>query len=369
VTVSNLSPSVAPGSRARRSPRLWIGLLSLLLLALIATSAHIGSTGTHDTKTTLRGALALLGLGESLPPAQQMIVELRIWRSLVAALVGAALALSGALLQGVFRNDLASPAILGLSSGAGLGASIAILVIGGYGPLTLVQSASGAAPFVVAGAAFIGSATVTVLVVALATTGGRISVPSLLLVGIAINAVAAGLIAAIQSFATRDFEVARAMMVWSFGTLDDRQSIHALFATAAVLIPACVLPFVSVELDLFAGGEEDAQALGVDTQRTKVLALVAAALAAALAVAVAGQIAFVGLVVPHLVRLLFGRSHRYLLPMSLLGGAVFLLGADVLQRHFLGATLPLQPGVVMSLVGGPFFLYLLVKNRSSIQAW
>jgi len=332
-------------------------------------SAHVGSTGSRDPRTTLRGALGLLGVGEGLEPGPQMIVELRIWRTLVAALVGASLALSGALLQGVFRNDLASPAILGLSSGAGLGASVAILILGGYGPMTLVQSASSAAPLFVTGLAFVGAAGVTVLVVALATTGGRISVPTLLLVGIAINAVAAGSIAAIQSFAVRDFEVARAMMVWSFGTLDDRQAIHAACAVGALLLAASVLPFVATELDLFAAGEEDAQALGVDTGRVKLLALAAAALAASTAVSVAGQIAFVGLVVPHLLRLVFGRSHRGLLPLSLLGGAVFLLGADFLQRALLGTSAQLQPGVVMSLLGGPFFLFLLVKNRARIQAW
>lgn len=341
----------------------------MLLSGLAIASVHVGSTGVHDSRTTLQGFLGLLGLSDGLAAGQQMIVELRVWRTLVAALVGASLALSGALLQGVFRNDLASPAILGLSSGAGLGASVAILIIGGYGPLTLVRSASSAAPLFVTAAAFLGSAGVTALVVALATTGGRISVPTLLLVGIAINAVAAGSIAAIQSFAVRDFEVARAMMVWSFGTLDDRQAIHALFSAGALALSASVLPFVSTELDLFAAGEEDALALGVDTARVKLLALVAAALAASVAVSVAGQIAFVGLVVPHLLRLLFGRSHKHLLGMSMLGGAVFLLGADVLQRACFGTSAQLQPGVAMSLIGGPFFLFLLVRNRERIQGW
>jgi iron complex transport system permease protein len=121
-------------------------------------------------------------------------------------------------------------------------------------------------------------------------------------------------------------------------------------------------------MDLFVGGEEDALALGVAVQRVKVLALLAASIAAAAAVAVAGQIAFVGLVVPHLLRLVSGRSHRTLLPLCLLGGSVFLLGADLLQRVCLG-DLALQPGVVMSILGGPFFLYLLIRNKKAIQAW
>jgi iron complex transport system permease protein len=155
---------------------------------------------------------------------------------------------------------------------------------------------------------------------------------------------------------------------WTFGTLDDRTPVHVWIGLVGVGLAAAVIPFVALELDLFAGGEEDAETLGVDPGRIKLLALVAAALAAAVAVAVAGQIAFVGLVVPHLVRLTVGSSHRRLLPLCLVGGPVFLLGADVVQRWLLGGK-ALQPGVLMSLVGGPFFLFLLVRNKRALRAW
>jgi len=359
--------AVAVGRRAR-SPLAWAVGLGGLLLVLIGVSVCSGSAGRYSVGETLRGLLAVAGLGAPLPAPGQTIVELRLYRTVVSAGVGSALALSGALLQGVFRNGLASPSIIGVSSGASLGAALAILTLGGYGPLFLLERVSGAAPFFVTAGAFAGASGVTFLVLALSTTGGRISVPTLLLVGIAVNAMVGGVLAAVQSSVLMDFEVARAVFAWGFGTLDDRSLTHAVLVLAGLAAAASVTPFVAIELDLFAGGEDDARALGVHAGRVKALALGAAALAAAVAVAVAGQVAFVGLIVPHMLRLVVHRSHRVLLPLSLLGGAVFLLGTDVLQRWILGDAY-LRPGVVMSLLGGPFFLFLLVKNRAGIESW
>ncbi len=340
-------------------------------LALVLVSLASLRTGTSDLDglgRSARGVAAWLGLASPLPGAEQTIVELRLFRVLVGLGVGAALSLSGALLQGVFRNDLASPSILGISSGAALGASMAILVLGGYGPRVLTDAAAAYAPAAVSLSAFAGATLVLILVTLLGSSGGRVSVPTLLLVGIALNAACGGLLTAIQSFVLEDFEIARAMMSWTFGTIDDRAAWHAGAVWAALLVSALVIPFVALELDLFAGGEEDARALGVHTQRTKLLALGAAALCASVAVAVAGQIVFVGLLVPHILRQISGRSHRSLLPLCLLGGPLFLVGTDLVQRLAF-ADAYLQPGVTMSLVGGPFFLYLLLRNRAQIQAW
>jgi iron complex transport system permease protein len=288
---------------------------------------------------------------------------------LVTVGVGAGLSLSGALLQGVFRNGLASPSILGISSGAMVGASVAVLVIGGYGPGGLAERAAGVAPLVVSGLGFAGALATALLVTVLATRSGRVSVPTLLLVGIAINACLGGVLAAIQSLTLReDFEVARAIFSWTFGSLSDRSGVHAAIVWSGVALAALSIPFVALELDLFAAGEDDAHGLGVDTARVKLLALGAASLAAGVAVAVAGQIAFVGLVVPHLLRLVTGASHKSLLPLCLVGGPVLLLGADLVQRSLL-ADAALQPGVTMSLIGGPFFLLLLVRNRGAIRSW
>jgi iron complex transport system permease protein len=194
-------------------------------------------------------------------------------------------------------------------------------------------------------------------------------VPTLLLLGVAANACLGGALAALQEWLYEaDYERSRAVFSWTFGNLADRTSEQVI--TLLVLVPLAVLavPFVARELDLLAGGEEDAEALGVDTRRAKLLAVTAASLAAAAAVAVAGQIAFVGLVVPHILRSLFGHGHTRLLPGCVLGGAVFLLGAD-LVNHVLLAERALRPGVMLSLIGGPFFLALVLRRRAEVRTW
>jgi iron complex transport system permease protein len=342
-------------------------VLAGLWVLLVVASLGVGPADLHDPVELSRGALGALGLGAGLSdPSLQLIVELRLWRALTAGAVGGALALAGALLQGLFRNGLASPAVLGVTAGATLGATAAIALLGGLGAVAL--SGLVGSPALVTAAGFVGAVLVAALVFTLATSRGRVSVPTLLLAGIAANTILAGLIAAIQSIALSDFELSRAIFAWSFGTLDDRLLGHVLLAGGGMLAAAAVIPFVATELDLLAGGEDDARALGVPVGRVQVLAIGAAALATATAVSVAGQIAFVGLVVPHLLRMLVGTGHRWLLPLSVLLGAVFLLGCDTAQRALLGDH-ALRPGVVMSLIGGPFFLGLLARNRRAMEAW
>lgn len=343
-------------------------LLACAWLVCICLELVSGSAIIPDFDTAVRGAFAGLGMADPLPGNLQPIMELRLWRGICAGLVGASLALSGALLQGMFRNGLAEPGILGLNAGATLGASIAILFLGGYGAQFLDDPGTGVSPLLITGLAFVGSVGTGLFIMAIASFGGRVSVPTLLLTGIAVNACISGLLAAIQSAVLADFEVQRALMSWTWGTLDDRGPTHGMMVGSGLLLSVMVIPFVAVELDLFAGGEEDASALGVPIVVTKALVLAAAALSCACAVAVAGQIAFLGLVVPHMVRLAVGSSHRSLLWLSVLGGAVFLLATDLIQRNLFG-DLQLQPGVMMSLIGGPFFLYLLFRKRRSLGSW
>ncbi len=357
--------SAARGLRVRPLPLAIALALSLVVLVPLSVRVGVAPIATADL---LRGAGAALGFGEPLDPTAQTIAELRIWRALTAALVGASLALSGGLVQGLFRNPLASPSLLGVTGGASLGAALAILALGGYAPRGVIEYGGGSATIAVPLCSFIGALVAVLFVAGVAAPHGRLSTPTLLLVGIAVNMCVAGAFAALQSLTLRDWEVSRAILAWTFGTLDDRSSLHALTAGVGLLIALGAVPFVARELDLLQGGEADAQALGVDVLRTKLIGLVAAALAASCAVAVAGQIAFVGLVVPHLVRLGSTRSHRSLLWLCALAGAVFLLGTDLAQRAVLGAA-ALQPGVVMSLIGGPFFLFLLIRHRREVGAW
>jgi iron complex transport system permease protein len=338
----------------------WVGAFLWALLRGPARPFAIGEA--------LQGVLAVFGLGEPLAGADQTILGLRALRAAAALAVGAALGLSGALLQGLFRNALASPGVLGVTAGSSLGASLGIAALGGFGPGLVIQGGVHFGPLLVTLAALAGALAVLLPLLLVAGGGGRLSVPALLLAGMAMNALCSGLLAGLQSLTLSDFEVARALFAWAFGTLDDRSRAQVALVWGALLVGCLALPFVARELDLLAGGEEDAEALGVAVRRVRALVLVTAAWLAAAAVSVAGQILFVGLVVPHLVRLVCGSAHRTLLPLSALGGGLLVLGADDLQRAFL-PQVDLRPGVLMSLLGAPFFLWLLARRRAEVRAW
>ena len=344
-------------------------LLILLFLATALASLCVGSQGIWPVGDVLSGLAGSLELGEGLGERRQLVFSFRLHSTLTALGVGSALALSGALLQAVFRNDLASPSVIGVNAGAALGAALVIIGLGsGAGLLDIVWGGSWT-PYLVSGAALAGGLTTVALVGSLAALRGGWSAPSLLLMGIAVNATVAGMLTLLQSLALREsFNTARAMMSWTFGNLTDRTATHALMVWGAVGLSTLILPLISRELDLLSAGEDDARALGVPVRRVQLLAVFAATLSAAVAVACAGQIMFVGLVVPHLLRAVFGREHRRLLPACLLGGPVFLVGLDTLQRTFLG-DLSMPPGVLLSLVGGPLFFFLLLRSRGLGVSW
>ncbi|MBL8857050.1 MAG: iron ABC transporter permease [Planctomycetes bacterium] len=354
--------------RARAS--VWAVVLTAVLVATLGASLRFGTTiAVPDLATAWRGALAAMHLATPLEGGLQVIVELRLWRALTAAGVGAALGLAGALVQGVFRNGLASPSVLGISGGASLGAIAALLFVGGYGPkLAIAADARVSGLLLIPVCAFLGALVTALVVYRLASAHGRLSIPALLLVGIAINTFFGGVQQLVQMLLVGDWDVSRSILLWTFGTLEDRQAWHAGVAWIGTLCAVAVVPFVAWELDLMQPGLEDAEALGVDTARVKLLTLGAVALAAGAAVAVAGQIAFVGLIVPHIMRFATGRSHKTLLWLSPLAGAVFLAAADF-ASHALLPGVPLQPGVVMSLLGGPFFVWLLWNKRREIAIW
>jgi len=365
--VGRLSALAERPARSRRV--LFEGIaLGALLVFLTVLSPCYGTGEPYSLSTSLRGLGALFGLADPLEGTEQTVYRWRLWRALTASGAGACLALAGAYLQGLFRNGLASPAVIGVTAGSVFGASLAIASIGGFGPGVLLAKAGALSPFLVTVSAFAGALGVSVLVLWIATRSGRLSVTTLLLAGIAINTLIAGFLAALQSLTLRDLEVSRAILSWTFGTLEDRSDWQVVMVWAGFAVAALWIPFVSSELDLFGGGEEDAQALGVEVQRVKLGVLVAAALATSAAVSVAGQIAFVGLVIPHLVRMLFGTTHRRVLPLSALAGALLLLGCDVMQRVWL-SEVEIRPGVLMSLIGGPFFLYLLMRERHALRMW
>ncbi len=367
-------------SHPRLPPRFAAGLLAAGLVALFLLQlAHSSDLwGSFDLGEVLRGLGAMLGLADPLgadvpiePGApqdhSQDALEMRLWRTLTAAGVGALLALAGALLQGLFRNGLASPSLIGVTAGANLGAFVAMLALSGHAHWAL-WGLGDSGPWLVTLAALAGALGVSGVVVLLGLRGPRPSVATLLLVGVAINTLIAGLLSALQDLVLGDNAAMSALQSWTFGTLYSRQAWHAGLVGLGLLLTVPVIPLVATELDLLASGEDDARALGVATHRTRILVLFAAAVATASAVASAGQIGFVGLVIPHMVRALVGSGHRAVLPLSVLAGAVFLLACDLAQVLVTGDR-PLHPGVLMSLIGGPIFLWILLAGLRRSRTW
>jgi iron complex transport system permease protein len=299
------------------------------------------------TVRLLAWKVGLAGPPPDVHAAAVILFDLRIPRVLLGMVVGAALAVSGTLFQAMFRNPMADPAIIGVSSGAALGA-IAVLLLGGGGLL-------------VAGAAFAGATAVAFLVYRLARIGPSVQVATLLLAGIAVAAVISAVISLVMAFSG---EQIRSIYFWLLGGLQAR-GWQALAAASPLVAVGVVLALATVrDLNVVALGEERAAQLGVEVERFKRLTLATGALLAAAAVSVAGVIGFVGLMTPHILRLLLGSDHRRLLPATILGGATLMVLADLAARTVL-APEEIPVGAVTALLGGPFFLYLLRRERVS----
>lgn len=308
--------------------------------------------------TTIRLVAWKLGLGPApagVPESTATILfELRLPRVLLAVVVGAALAASGAVFQALFRNPMADPAIIGVSSGAALGA-IAVILFGGS-----VLAGGLILPL----AAFAGALTVALLVYRLARIGPAVQVGTLLLAGIAVAAIISAVISLVMAFSG---EQIRSIYFWLLGGLAGR-GWGALAAASPMVVLGLGLALLAArDLNLMALGEERAAQLGVEIERFKRLGLATGALLAAAAVSVAGVIGFVGLMTPHILRLVLGADHRRLIPASLVGGASFMVLADLAARTLL-APEEIPVGAVTALLGGPFFLYLLRRERRAAGA-
>ena len=283
-----------------------------------------------------------------------VVNQIRLPRALLAMLVGALLGLCGATTQGLFRNPLADPSLIGVTAGASAGAAITIFFASSFATL---QGLSGLS--MIAVGAFIGGALAVILVYNIATTSTGTSVATMLLAGIAITAIAGGLTGLVEFFANN--EMLRRISLWRMGGLDGASYQRVGLAALITCISLVVLPRFSTALNALLLGESEARHLGLSVQRVKIQIIVLVALGVATSVALAGTIAFVGLVVPHIIRLLIGPDHRYLLPMSAIGGAILLLLADTVART-LFAPIELPVGLVTAFIGAPFFISLL-RNR------
>src|SRR5262245_33390796 len=276
-----------------------------------------------------------------------IVVQTRIPRVLLAAIVGAALASAGAGFQGLLANPLADPQVLGVSGGAAV-AGVAVLVLG-------VDPISPLVPL----AAFLGALATVAVVVLVARTGGRTTPHALLLTGVVTNALAAALIMLVNAIAS--YRQAQGVLFWMMGALSTQSYGLVAVAGTYAAVGAVALLRHAPSLNLLAAGEESAASLGVDVERVRRAVFVAAALLVGAAVSVSGMISFVGLIVPHVLRLLLGPDLRLLVPASCLGGGAFLVWADTAARTVL-APAELPVGVITALLGGPFFLVLLRRS-------
>ncbi|HHB93431.1 MAG TPA: iron ABC transporter permease [Thioploca sp.] len=283
--------------------------------------------------------------------AQQVIVWLiRVPRVLIAALVGAALAIAGTQMQGLFQNPLASPGIIGTSSGGALGSVIA-----------LASGLASYSMFYIPIFASVGALLALFIVYILATQNGKTPVAVLLLAGIALNALIAAMTSFIITVAWVEYDIAREIVFWLMGGLDNRTWSHVWIALPGILIGGIIAIAYIRELDILLMGQETAYSLGIEVEKVQWIILFGTGLLTGTAVAVSGVIGFVGLIIPHMVRLFVGPKHRYLIPLSAIIGAVFLILVDLLARTITSPT-EIRLGILTAGFGAPFFLYLLRKH-------
>ncbi|MGH7995831.1 MAG: FecCD family ABC transporter permease [Opitutaceae bacterium] len=308
--------------------------LIVLLAALIVAGLGVG-------EMPLSPARIWAGLTKADPLAATIVWQMRLPRILVAVLVGAALSSAGLVMQAFFRNSLANPGLLGVSSGGAAGAVIAIAA--GWASISL---------WYLPVAAVVGAFAATGAVLAIARRGA--STERLLLAGVALNAVLAALTSYVLSEHIGLYERNAQILFWLLGGLEDRTWQHVIIALPIVAAGALLWP-LGRPMDLLSLGAQEAQSLGVDVRRLRRRLIVLATVLTAAATAVAGAVGFVGLVVPHLLRLAVGPEHKRLLPISLVGGAAFVLACDLAGQLSGGIRL----GIVTSIIGGPFFLWML----------
>jgi iron complex transport system permease protein len=330
--------------------------LFILLVVIVILATAIGSVQIPFL-TTSSILVSKLPWVEITPiwisPLETIILDIRLPRVILAGLVGAALAIAGATYQGLFRNPLADPYLIGVAQGAALGAVIGFLL-----PSTWHSIGFGIIPLL----AFCGALVSTASVYSLARVGKTLPVTTLILAGVALGA----LLASIVSYLIiSSDEKMHGIMFWLMGSFSLSQWSEAIIVLPYVLLGIIIILLYARPLNLMQLDEEQAQQLGVNVEKLKLTLLAAATLITAAAVSFAGIIGFVGIIVPHAVRLIWGADHRFLLPLSVLTGAIFLILADLIARTVMAPT-EVPIGVITALCGAPFFLYLLRRRKRII---
>lgn len=320
-------------------------LLASLLLATMYGGVIVPFT---ETVKVLLSLLPFIELDYN-PMYETILIQIRLGRVVVAGLVGAGLAISGVVMQSVFRNPMADPGIIGVSSGGAFGGVLAI-----YFGLSAVHS------LFVPLMGFILAALTLFAIYMIATNQGKTSVLTLLLTGIAISSFLSACTSLLISFSNAG--VMQQIVQWMMGNLNGRDWSHVQILIVPVLFSICLFLYHANDLDIFLLGEEQAQNMGISVQRTRNILLITASLVTGMSVSLTGAIGFVGLIVPHMIRMIIGPSHWNLLLASALGGASFLIIADLISRLAIRPA-EIQIGIITAFFGAPFFLYLILKNK------
>lgn len=332
-----------------------LGVLAFLLIAIACLSLTLG-----QIDVPVKSAVAVVFRQLQLPFWEDVTVSqeqlaviwyIRLPRMLVGVLVGAALGISGAVMQGIFSNPLADPGLIGISSGAATGAVLSI-ALGTATSSMLMMPAF----------AFCGSICAVFLTVFLAMRNGKIPVMTLLLAGVAVGMLLGALTSGILTFMNE--QKLQQYLFWMVGGLDYRRWEHVYLAVGPVVCGICIMLLLARHLNILVLGETEAKAVGMSVTKFRMGLLFVAAMTTATSVCVSGNIGFVGLVIPHMMRMLFGPDHRVLLPASALGGAAFLVLCDSLGRVIMPPA-EVRVGIMTALLGTPYFLYLLRRMQKS----
>ncbi len=354
---TRLFPGLQTKLKANRG-RVVLLILLLLLIFIVLLSADKGALEITQSQIL---AIFLKKIGIQISTdfniqQEATLIDIRLPRIALGLLVGAALGTSGAAMQGLFRNPLADPSLIGISSGAALAAT-AVVIIGDVAAFSLPPFFQ---LFAFPLAAFLGAILTTIIIYKLATIAGQTAVVTLLLAGIAINALAQAFSGFLTFYAT-DTQI-RSLTFWKLGSLGGGSWSSVLVIVPFIVIPIVLFLRLARPLNALLLGESEAGHLGFDIEKVKKLTVVLVALSVGASVAFTGLITFVGLIVPHLLRILIGADHRYLLPGSALLGACLLLIADLIARTLVApAEMPI--GVLTAITGAPFFLWLLLRDR------
>jgi len=330
-----------------------IGVLAMLLPVVALLSLTVGTVSI----SWVEALRAVVG-SSSTTQIDTILFDIRLPRILLAIFVGAVLATTGAVMQGLFRNPLADPSLIGVSSGASVGASLMIVTAGGF-----IQGGALVGISLVSIGAFVGGFTATLLVYRLATSGMGTSVTTMLLAGIAIGALAGALNSLLSYFSDND--MLRQISLWQMGNLSGASWLKVSIMGVVTILLMGLFPRDSRALNALLLGESEARHLGINVQRVKRRLIVLTALGVGVSVAVAGLVGFVGLIMPHIIRLMIGPDHRWLIPASGLAGAILLVVADSLARVVvIPAELP--TGILTAILGAPFFVALLLQQRKDV---